>query len=340
MAGVEDKAKKAVPADCPNPDAVAEALKALLIACTRKAIEIKPGELAAIAKDGKEAVEARISEVKQRTHVKAAKALQPSPAFSEQQEREVAEAALLRKDAPVVLNVFGDNERIYLRPTKKVDAPPSITQEDVDYYLWPKGYRITDYSKGYATDEKGKQQFRIGKLLKDEDSLYQRFMDDSTRTRGNLLFVISRNTADIASMSTGRAWRSCLGSGGGNWEYVPKTIQAGSLIAYMISEKDPDILNPLARILIRPFHQEAEGQLTSIAQKAFGRDLQQIFVAGKTYGLCSDTFSAAVKQFAEEKLNQGKEGKFRLAEGLYEADDERVRVTRINKEAPPGPGKP
>jgi hypothetical protein len=161
-------------------------------------------------------------------------------------------------------------------------------------------------------------------------------MDDSSRTRGNLLFVISRNTADIASMTTGRAWRSCLGSGGGNWEYVPKTIQAGSLIAYMISEKDPDILNPLARILIRPFHEEAEGQLTSMAQKTFGRDLQQIFVAGKTYGLSSDTFSAAVKQFAEEKLNRGKEGKFRLAEGLYEDDNERIRVTRKSKEAQPG----
>jgi hypothetical protein len=173
--------------------------------------------------------------------------------------------------------------------------------------------------------------------LKDDAVLYQRFMDDSTRTHGNLLFVISRNTADIASMSTGRAWRSCLGSGGGNWEYVPKTIQAGSLIAYMISEKDPDILNPLARILLRPFHKEEEaGELTSAAREAFGREFQQIFVAGKTYGLCSDTFSAAMGQFAEEKLNQGKEGKFRLAEGLYEADDERVRVTRKSKEAQPG----
>ena len=102
----------------------------------------------------------------------------------------------------------------------------------------------------------------------------------------------------------------------------------------MVSEKDPDIVNPLARILIKPFHTKKGGWLASMARAVFRQRPGQIFVPDKTYGIHNDAFSATVKQFVEEKLNRGKEGKFQLAEGLYQ-DSVRSEYVRKNEETKP-----
>ncbi len=333
--GVEDKAKKAVPQDAPNPNVLVDALKTLLIACARKAIEIKVEELADVAKQGRDAVEKKTQEVDASLHnaLRNIGSSYPSPKFSAEQSEVLARAAMRRHDDFKVQEVFGNEERIYLK-LKASAGDISDTQRIIGHYLGDRGYKITDYAGGYATDDKGKQQFKIGKLLKEAPDMLKAFMDDSSRSLGNLVAVISRKPEDIARMSTGRAWASCMGSGGFNFEYVPKDIERGTLVAYLVSEKDPDIINPLARMLIKPFvikHRQL-GMLASFAQKVFGRDkgpMGDLFVPDKPYGIRNDEFQQAVKQFTEERLNDGKSGDFKMRSDLYQ-DDLHSRYTRKN----------
>ncbi len=339
--GVEDKAKKAVPAEAPNPNVLLEAMKNLLIACARKAIEIKVEELADVAKQGREAIEKRTEEVDASLHnaLRNISTSYPSPRFSQDQINVLQHAATRRKEDFKVEEVFGSEERIYLK-LKTAASHESDTNRIIAHYLQDRGYKITDYNAGYATDDKGKQQFRIGKLLKDAPDLLKAYMDDSSRSLGNLVAVISRNTNDIARMSTGRAWASCMGSGGFNFDYVPADIEKGTLVAYLVSEKDPDIINPLSRILIKPFvlHHKRLGMLASLAMKVFGREKQPIgdlFVPDKAYGIRNDEFQQAVKQFVDDKLNDGKNGDFRRRHELYQ-DELSSRYTRKDGVTTPG----
>ena len=333
---LEEKAKKIIPEDIEDPASIMDSLKTLLIACARKSIVIGADDLAEIARTGIEEIDRRTSLANLSVHAKSPTASEyPSPALFPDQEQSVALAAKERKDTPAVLDVFDQEDRIYLRLKGEVGTPVSDTFRKIARYLGDRGYSITDYSKGYATDSAGKQQFKIGKLLKDNSELYQGFMDDSTRTLSTMFAVISRNATDIANMSTGRAWSSCMGSGGFNWRYVPKDIQAGSLVAYMVSEKDPDIVNPLARILIKPFDevQKKTGPLTSAARKVFKKRKvsQQIFIPDKAYGIHNDFFSATVTKFVEDNLNAGKSGKFKLAKGLYQDAVPRMQKRKDGK---------
>ncbi len=322
MKSIEDKAEKALPPDSPEPGLYKLLLKELLIASARKAIELRPETLAGLVKEG----HAALVKAKKDTDASLHAALNtewssyPSPDFSPAQEQLLAKAAGKRHDEELVKDIFAGEDRLYLKLKGDVDSPPSETRTNVNIYLSVRGYKITDYVKGYATDAAGKQQFRIGKLLKDTE-YYQAFSEDSSRTLGNLMVVISKRPEDIARMSTGRAWGSCMGSGGFNFKYVPKDIEKGTMIAYMISEKDPDIVNPLARILIKPFVEKksAVGTLTAVAMRFFNvhRPQQSIYVPDKTYGIHNEAFTAAVHKFVEGKLNHNKNGKFVLPAGLY-----------------------
>lgn len=76
----------------------------------------------------------------------------------------------------------------------------------------------------------------------------------------NKLVVISQNPHDIAQMSTGRKWTSCMklpsdikDDGGENYKKLFCEVQSGGLIAYIINENDKDIKDPLARVHIRRF---------------------------------------------------------------------------------------
>lgn len=159
------------------------------------------------------------------------------------------QAAAKRQEDAVVEEVFGDRKRIYLKCD--VDAS-SRARTGVEHALRKKGYTITSYKDGYATDAAGKQQFRIGKLLKDDEILLKHFENDPVRA-GETLVVISRDTMDLARMSTNRGWRSCMAANGMYSDYLPKQIADGALVAYLISSRDPEINDPLARITIKSF---------------------------------------------------------------------------------------
>ncbi len=322
MKGIEEKVVKALPEDAPDYDVRKLLLKELLLATARKAIELRPETLTRLAKEGHEAIVKAKRDADASLHSAQINewSSYPSPGFSPEQEKKLHDAAAKRREDDAVKQLFEGQDRLYLKIKQGIEAPKSRVHQDIDIYLSLRGYKISDYVGGYATDAAGKQQFRIGKLLKDT-KFYQPFTEDASRTLGNLVVVVSRKAEDIARMSTGRAWGSCMGSGGFNFKYVPKDIEKGTMIAYLISEKDPDIKNPLARILIKPFVEKKGtlGALTAAAMKVFGvvRPMETIYVPDKTYGIHNEAFTAAVHKFVEDKLNASKEGKFVLPAGLY-----------------------
>ena len=142
--------------------------------------------------------------------------------------------------------------RIYLpldgKPTS-IAVPKSVQEA-----LHSKGYVVDDYRAGMAVDSTGKRKIRIGKLLPPE--LQQVFANDPVRQAKSDAYtvVISRHPYDIAGMSTGRGWTSCMNLNGGiNSRYVEKDVAQGSIIAYLVPSSDPNIKNPAARILLRVY---------------------------------------------------------------------------------------
>jgi hypothetical protein len=73
--------------------------------------------------------------------------------------------------------------------------------------------------------------------------------------------VISKHAYDVAGMSTGRGWRSCMKlstpddpKGGVNKSYVKCDVEEGSFIAYLVYKNDTNITRPVGRILIKPYY--------------------------------------------------------------------------------------
>ncbi|MEZ0262561.1 MAG: hypothetical protein ACAH80_16270 [Alphaproteobacteria bacterium] len=318
---VTARARKAVPQGAADADALTEGLSSLIIEAARKGTDMKQAELAALAQEGAAAIKSRRIVFEQSLHRSSPDATKyPSPVMGWKQKDDVAAAAKRRFEDRTVAELFGREDRLYLR-VSGAGGVTSAAQGEIAAWLAGKGYSITDYAGGYATDAKGKQQFRIGKLLTDDD-LREKFINDGSRTLGSLMVVVTRNVNDIANMSTGRAWSSCMGSGGLMFDpYVPREIAAGSLAAYLVSEKDPEILNPLARVILKPYVQQRsvantlQACINRVFRRVAGRP--EIFVQNKTYGLPNETFPALVRRFAEEQLNKDKEGTFRLDPKIY-----------------------
>lgn len=254
--------------------------------------------------------------------------------FPEYTSEKLEKAAAQRQDEPDVQNFFAGKDRVYIRFEY---AGKSNAENEVREVLSGKGYHLTDYKKGYATDDRGKQQYRIGKLLADHPQLLEKFQSDPSRS-GKMLAVLSRKTDDIVYMSTNRAWTSCMGADSfcpslcDN--HLPLEVSNGSLIAYLVSENDPEINNPLGRILIKPF--EPAGLAAAFAKAAkYVRKLisnkvvevGKLYVPAKAYGLSDESFSELVASIVNDGLNKGKEGLYALPKSHY-ADNLSSRIRK------------
>ena len=243
MEGIEKKARASVPKNAKDKEKMAAALKDLFLQSARRHITIKSSVLQELIQEGPEAIEAETAKMNKQDF------------FSRNMRKRIQQSADVRKDYPEVLKAFGDKDRIYLRMKA---SGASRTRESVALCLKEKGYNILDYNNGYATDERGKQQFKIGKLLKNNEDLLEEFMTDPSRTPAVTLVVISRNTEDIARMAAGRSWTSCMNPKDYNFKDmgfndIPNDIRMGTLVAYMTTENDTELNNPLARVLIKPY---------------------------------------------------------------------------------------
>jgi len=162
-----------------------------------------------------------------------------------------------------------------------------------------------------AYDTNNRRKIKIGKTInkvfkkdrKKRSELLRLFNHDPLRQAKshNYIAVISRHPYDIAGMSTDRGWTSCMNLRDGPYNYyVPSEIKKGSLIAYATKEDDPDLKNPVCRVMIKPFVEVEK------VGSDYVKDPDIFFgVEDRVYGEEVDGFVDAVLNWVEE-VNQSK----------------------------------
>ncbi|MES2985280.1 MAG: hypothetical protein V4735_08850 [Pseudomonadota bacterium] len=135
-------------------------------------------------------------------------------------------------------------------------------------------------------------------------------------TPQSLRIIISRDPQKVGEMSSGQHWESCMsecdsqGKRGMNFHYVPKDIEAGSLVAYLVSADDPQARYPIMRQLLKPYYNQTTGDTVLIPAKVYGA-----FSGGnsRTRQALHDTLNV----FVRERINGGKSGEFGMDPHLY-----------------------
>ena len=216
---------------------------------------------------------------------------------------------------------FTEGDRIYL-PFSADYKQPGLEDERIVQYLRSNECSVSyvDYQNGYCTYQNRK--FRIGKFLEkmkydNDNKIKQRFKDDldlqkeeldeskivfdemlsdfasspyrKLKNQTDKRIVISQDPHDIAKMSTGRNWKSCmnLDRGSGKQDDVFCEVEEGGLIAYLIDQDDEEVENPYARILIRRFENK-NGISIAVPEKS-------------VYGSAPNSFYDQVKDWLEDK---------------------------------------
>ena len=180
---------------------------------------------------------------------------------------------------------------------KKDDS--NIPHPAVKKHLNDNGLEVSDsdYIRGYAKDKYGRE-VSIGKALnktKAPSEVMNAFTSDpkrlgSTQKAKGLKVIISRHRHDVAGMSTGQGWTSCVNmSGGCNSHYLGGDIKAGTHVAYLVHHDDHEAKNPIARIALKPFTSE-DGTHTVLRQES------------RTYGTADSSFKKTVENWTEKNF--------------------------------------
>ncbi len=193
--------------------------------------------------------------------------------------------------------------RIYIpvgsKPVQPVEPPPAV-REAVESM----GYVVDNYLAGTAIQRDGKRTTRIGKLLSKDKDILRAFESDLKRkghkvAQGELVVVISRHPYDVIGMSFDRGWTSCMNLKDSlGKEFLKEAVKAGVLVSYLVKATDANINNPIARILLVPYHREAGGT---------------VLMPDGSYGDAPASFRKIVSTFCQW-ANSGSPG------GLYAAD--------------------
>jgi len=190
---------------------------------------------------------------------------------------------------------------------------------DVTPESYRQGLAFRDYTT--TTGETKKRSIKIGKLLqttydkamkseKDQNkraelssmyqyalTLFNKSESRKARRSSDMMIAISQNPHDIAKMTTGRNWTSCMRLTNRR-EDVFCEVEDGGLIAYLVQKDDEDIEKPLARVLIRRYENE-DGN--SIAQ-----------VEKNYYGTAPSGFIDSVKTWVDSKQGEIPKGTYRV----------------------------
>lgn len=212
----------------------------------------------------------------------------------------------------------------------------SDSDSSVREILEENGYQVVDYRGGYC--QKGNRKQRIGKVLQslkkdalDEirqrhqrgelynlerelsemsnyfDGVLSEFLNSPLRAQkkaGGMEVAISQDPHDVATMSTGRSWVSCMELGvGAHYKDVFCEVANGGLVAYLIRDGDHDIENPLARIHIRRFDNK-QGQSIAIPEES-------------VYGNEVSGFQGTVKQWLDAMQPDIRPGVYKRMGGEY-----------------------
>ena len=163
--------------------------------------------------------------------------------------------------------------RILLDGKIESDGAEIKVPNELESFVKSKGYEISDYVKGLV--KKGNTQMRIGKILKDAPKEIQKvYMNDKSRSgvkKSGMRVVVSRNPLDVAGMSTDRGWTSCMNLKDGQFSLaLIDDVKVGTLVAYLIDEKDLNIKNPTARVAIKPFMNDKSEILFMMEERCYG----------------------------------------------------------------------
>lgn len=187
---------------------------------------------------------------------------------------------------------------------EKVEAPKSIVEA-----VGAAGYVVEDYISGIAASPDGKKRIRIGKLIKDNLELADIFKKDPVRnvSKSEAMCVISCHPYDIAGMSTGRHWTSCMNLDEGMYsEFVIQDVLGSTLIAYAVSPNDTNIENPKSRFLIK------------LATARDNPDETVYIMESSQYGAAVPGFVKTLELWLK-KVNQGmKHGVYNISKELYD----------------------
>lgn len=231
---------------------------------------------------------------------------------------------------------------------------PVILADDEDCKDTPENRAL--YIEGYAM-LKG-QKVRIGKVLAKMDKIYQSVVAISPETMGRhdfghriekkyavqlldehraitktfetdpardlakspsgFMVVISRHPYDIAGMSTGRGWTSCvdLNGGGERWS-ISGYINTGCMVAYMCREDDPNIEHPVARLNLIKLAYAVEQE--DISSHRYDVD-PSVFILSPTYsdsthGVNEKSFRSFIEKFCRIVNRYKPDGLYRGMEG-------------------------
>lgn len=121
----------------------------------------------------------------------------------------------------------------------------------------------------------------------EEKPLLKGFNEDTTRHGGkneasnNLQIVISRHPYDVAGMSSGRSWRSCMrlpaddqaqkeGDHGINHSYIRHDLRHQTMVAYLTKAGDNSIEKPIARVAIKRFTNDKDHDIWRPESSIYG----------------------------------------------------------------------
>ncbi|NCC22765.1 MAG: hypothetical protein EOM26_09935, partial [Alphaproteobacteria bacterium] len=188
--------------------------------------------------------------------------------------------------------------------------------------IWEPGPRLGKFMQDsfewelydiYQGREATGRSFSAGKVSLRDIANRALFNIDALYDNDNLRVVVSRDPHKIAEMSTGQRWRSCMSMGDGiNRHYVPKDIEAGSLVAYLVHKDDVEARWPFMRQMLKPYRNGA-GDTILVPAKVYCPGGMKNFRA-------FDAFKQRTHAFAAE-LTDGKSGSYRMDETLYADGD-------------------
>lgn len=128
--------------------------------------------------------------------------------------------------------------------------PETETERNVTSALQQEGYRVLNYVEGSATDRKGTQVYKIGKLLGRLrlGKLQNAFARDEKRLIRDHLMVLTNRTNDLA--------RLLPHTGTTKQADIKQNIADGAFVVALVGEGDPYMLRPLAVASLHPYQDE------------------------------------------------------------------------------------
>ena len=227
-------------------------------------------------------------------------------------------------------SVFGEKQRLSyeVNLNQSFDkTPDELYGANEDYisvrtFLKNNNYEIVDYGRGICkkipveNEKLDTREYKIGRVLSrfNADSTIQKYFENgitrenSKQSSSTLIITISRLPYDVASMSTGRGWSSCMNMGDGcNSKYVLNDVKYGTHIAYLHLKTDMDIKKPISRILLKPFRKEKSRS-----------DKNKVLEIERTmYGAQSKEFKDFVNKWAHDNFLIEGDCDLTIIHGLY-----------------------